>query len=236
MRLYQNLLVTIAFTCVFASQSCVAHAEQRASSADSSALPNATKASAPALTLLGLFPGKALLSVDKSAPRAINVGDSINSIKLLAVDDVSATVLVGGKKISLQMGQPYSSDSSNSINEPVVLGLEHGHFFANGKINGSFARMIVDTGASSVAIPASHAQRMGIDYRKGRPVVVGTAGGNQRAYRVMLDSVSVGTITLYQVEAMITGDQLGQILLGMSFLNRTTIQHDGEKLVLIKRY
>jgi aspartyl protease family protein len=241
MRPYHHWLVAIVCICVcgFAPQMATAQrdaAKSDAAKGDAAKTDTPSTNGAPAITLLGLFPGKALLSIDKSAPRAVNVGETLNGIKLLAVDDVSATVLVGGKKVSLQMGQPYSSDSSNSNNAPVVLGLEQGHFFANGKINGSFARMMVDTGASTIAIPVSEAQRMGIDYQKGRPVVVGTAGGNQRAYRVMLDSVTVGTITLYQVEAMITGDQLSQILLGMSFLNRTTMQRDGEKLVLTKRF
>jgi aspartyl protease family protein len=55
------------------------------------------------------------------------------------------------------------------------------------------------------------------------------------AYRVTLESVSIGDITLYNVDAVVTPGS-GEPLLGMSFLSRTEMRNDGQSLVLTKRY
>jgi len=47
-------------------------------------------------------------------------------------------------------------------------------------------------------------------------------------------SVSVGDVTLYNVEGVVQGG--GSPLLGMSFLSRTEMRNDGQNLVLTKRY
>jgi aspartyl protease family protein len=198
------------------------------------------KAPGPSVTLVGVFPGKALLVIDKSNPKAVAIGESLNSVKLLEVDDSSALVLLSGKKIRLNMGQPHSSSGASSDGgggDRVVLPAdERGHFHADGKINGQFARMMVDTGATSVALSIRDAQRLGIDYRKGKPMRVQTAGGTQSGYSVLLDSVTVGEITLYQVDAMIVGEGLPIILLGMSFLNRTNMVREGQTMTIVRRF
>ena len=45
-------------------------------------------------------------------------------------------------------------------------------------------RFLVDTGATTVALPAAEAQRLGIDYRKGERGFTQTAGGLVPIYRV----------------------------------------------------
>ena len=64
-----------------------------------------------------------------------------------------------------------------------------------------------------------------------------TANGPVVVYKVMLDSVTVGGLTLYNVEATVhpmPGMDVG--LLGMSFLNRTEMRREGDTLTLTKRY
>ena len=64
-----------------------------------------------------------------------------------------------------------------------------------------------------------------------------TANGKATAYKINLDSVKVGDITLYSVEAVVLeGDGLKIALLGMSFLNRTEMRRDGQTLTLTKRF
>jgi aspartyl protease family protein len=66
---------------------------------------------------------------------------------------------------------------------------------------------------------------------------VQTANGSATAWRVILDSVSVGGITAYNVEAVVAQAQgLDVALLGMSFLNRTEMRRDGAYMTLTKRY
>jgi aspartyl protease family protein len=58
-----------------------------------------------------------------------------------------------------------------------------------------------------------------------------------RGVRAATAAVRIGEITLQNVEAHVletTG--LSTVLLGMSFLNRTQMQRDGETLVLTKRF
>ena len=56
-------------------------------------------------------------------------------------------------------------------------------------------------------------------------------------YRVRLDSVTLGPVTLLAVDAVVHDSPgLDMALLGMSFLNRTEIRREGANLVLTKRY
>jgi aspartyl protease family protein len=57
-------------------------------------------------------------------------------------------------------------------------------------------------------------------------------------YRVKLDNVRVGDITLNNVDgSVLEGGGLGSfLLLGMSFLNRTQMNRDGDRLTLMRRY
>jgi aspartyl protease family protein len=94
----------------------------------------------------------------------------------------------------------------------------------------------VDTGATIVAIPIGEARRLSIDYMKGTPGYAVLADGRRVAsYRVVLDTVTVGDITLYNVEGAVTQGS-GTPLLGMSFLNRMEMRNEGQSLTLTKRY
>jgi aspartyl protease family protein len=106
-----------------------------------------------------------------------------------------------------------------------------------GQINGGTIQLLVDTGATVIAIPRADARRLGINYRNGQRGFTETANGKAAAYRITLDTVKVGDITLYNVEAVVLeGDGLKIALLGMSFLNRTEMKRDGQALTLIKRF
>ena len=112
-----------------------------------------------------------------------------------------------------------------------------GHFFANGSVNGSSVRFLVDTGASTVALSVDEARRIGVNYLAGAPVRVATANGSATAYKLKLDNVRVDEITLNNVDCMVVdGQGLNIALLGMSFLNRTQMMRDGDILTLTRRY
>ncbi len=98
-------------------------------------------------------------------------------------------------------------------------------------------RFLVDTGATSIALSAADARRLGIDYLSGQPGLMSTANGTAAAYRVRLDSVRVGDIVANNVEgAVLEGSQMPVALLGMSFLNRMEMKREGQFMVLIRRY
>jgi aspartyl protease family protein len=107
-----------------------------------------------------------------------------------------------------------------------------------GSINGLTVRFLVDTGATTLAINAAEARRLGIDYRfVGRKGVVQTAAGNVPAYHLNLDLVRVGDIIQRQVPAVvIEGDSPDHVLLGMSFLGRLEMENTGQALHLREKF
>lgn len=97
-------------------------------------------------------------------------------------------------------------------------------------------RFLVDTGATTIAINAAEAKRIGLDYRAGQAVGAGTAAGMVRAWRVKFNTVKVGSIMLNQVDGMVVESGLDVPLLGMSFLNRMEMRRDGQTMTLTQRY
>jgi len=96
---------------------------------------------------------------------------------------------------------------------------------------------LVDTGATSIALSSEAARRMGLNYTSGARVPVRTASAQMTGYKISLDSVRVGDITLNNVEALVLeGRYPEEALLGMSFLSRTQMKRDGDTLTLVRRY
>ena len=190
------------------------------------------------ISVVGLFPNKAVLVVDGGAPKTYSVGATITEgIRLVSASESSATIETNGKRQAIAIGDHVSRSGASNGRVSVTLQADgRGHFVVPGQINGGTVRMLLDTGATMVAIPASDATRLGIDYRKGRVTYLNTANGAVPAYAVKLNTVKVGDIELNQVDAVVQEHGLPFILLGMTFLNRTEMHRDGEQMVLTKRF
>ena len=68
-------------------------------------------------------------------------------------------------------------------------------------------------------------------------VPIKTANATMTGYRISLDAVRVGDITLNNVEGIVLeGRYPEDALLGMSFLNRMQMRRDGDTLTLVRRY
>lgn len=194
-------------------------------------------AQAAGIEVVGLFPGKAVLVVDGGMPKTYSVGATIApGMKLVASSPTGATIESNGKRETLALGQHAGSSGGGSGGGVTLRADGRGHFVAEGQINGGMVRMLVDTGASIIALPAHDAVRLGINYRSGQIIPVSTANGVKPAYLVKLDTVRVGDIVLHQVDAAVSEQGLPHILLGMSFLNRTDMQRSGDTMTLKKRY
>jgi aspartyl protease family protein len=188
--------------------------------------------------LAGLFPGKALLTINGGPPRTVALGvKTEEGVKVLSVEGDTATLEIDGKKRVLRVGQNVASQGAGSGPAKAVLSADgRGHFVTTGNINGTTVRFLVDTGASMISLGAGDARRIGIDASKGEPGVSNTANGQTVVSRVKLDTVRVGEIVLNNVDALIMQHDMPIALLGMSFLNRMEMQRDGDTMTLKKRY
>jgi aspartyl protease family protein len=97
-----------------------------------------------------------------------------------------------------------------------------GHYYAKAEVNGRVADVMVDTGASMVALTYEDAERAGVRLKPSDfTQTVSTANGTARFALVRLDRVSIGNITLRDVKAAVAErGRLSITLLGMSFLSR----------------
>ncbi|WP_230409548.1 retropepsin-like aspartic protease family protein [Undibacterium fentianense] len=200
-------------------------------------LSSISSSSAIDLNLVALSNGKAMLIVDDKPPKMFAVGSQITpEIKLIGVNQNSAHVEINGKRQTLFLGHAVLQNNASKNASVTLQASENGHFFAEAKINGgSNLKVLVDTGASYLSMSAADAKRLGIDYKKGVPSRSSTANGIVPTYLVRLDSVKIGDIELFQVDASIHENEMGICLLGMSFLKRLSMTREGQQMVLTKK-
>jgi aspartyl protease family protein len=126
---------------------------------------------------------------------------------------------------------PASAQATRSV---TLMRGEGGHFWTEVRIDGRRLELIVDTGASQIALRASDAARLGLHpVARDFNVRVATANGVTRAALVQLRRVEIGHITLRDLPALVHADEaLGVNLLGMSFLSRLRWVHERGRLIL----
>ncbi len=107
----------------------------------------------------------------------------------------------------------------------------YGHFVATGRLNGAPVTMLLDTGATQVAVPADLAERLDLPLRG--EASFSTANGRVRGHLTTLDEVRLGGLVARDVPgSIVSGLEDGMVLLGMSFLGRFDLQMQGDTLTL----
>ena len=162
-------------------------------------------AHAQSVALGGILGTKALLIVNNSAPRGVGAGESHQGVKVVSVGKDEAMVEIAGTRRTLHLGEaPVSVGSKSGGRRVVLIADSRGHFVNSGTINGRIMQFMVDTGASTVAIGRPDADRMGLNYQGGQPVRMNTANGVAQGWRMKLDSVRIGDVEVFGVEAIVT--------------------------------
>jgi aspartyl protease family protein len=129
---------------------------------------------------------------------------------------------------------PSSSAPTPSSWGEIALRRENdGHFYADVQINGAPTRVLVDTGASGIALSRNDARRAGLAISAGMFEVVGKgADGDVHGEFVRLDRVSLGGTTVEGAPAVVL-DAGEQSLLGQSFLSKfDTVEIRGDTMFL----
>ncbi|MFD2182956.1 retropepsin-like aspartic protease family protein [Rhodoplanes azumiensis] len=109
-----------------------------------------------------------------------------------------------------------------------------GHFQTTAYLDGVRLSVLVDTGASVIALKASDAGRLGVRPRAAEFTArVSTANGTVMAAPTRIGRVDVGGIVVYDVAALVLPDgALSENLLGMSYLSRVRFEHRHGRLII----
>jgi len=198
-------------------------------------------AQAQTVVLSGILGSKALLVVDGGPPKSVAVGQSHQGVKVVGVQDGQAMVEIGGTRQTLRLGDgpvsaPPAEGEAGDQRRIVLHAGSNGHFRTPGQINGRTVNFIVDTGASVVSLSVTDADAIGLPYKSGQTVQVSTANGITVGWRILLSSVRLGSVDVYNVEALVTPAPMPYVLLGNSYLTRFQMTHTNDQMVLERRY
>lgn len=117
---------------------------------------------------------------------------------------------------------PNTADHLSQSQEVVLKRDLSGHYRTEAYINGIKIPVMVDTGATDVAISQTLADKLGL-----HSIVAArtrTANGDTVSYMTRLDTVKLGGIVAHDVAASIAPNLGEEMLLGMSFLGRMDVR------------
>jgi aspartyl protease family protein len=248
----QSKVVTQSLAANVQAVTVVAQAATKASQVN-------TDTSEDEIQVIGLFKNAALIRY-AGEEKLFRVGELVSpSIKLLSASTKKARFMIDGKLVELKLSHHFklkndaddtqanssnlgadsnASDNNSTKNIAKIVRGNNGMYQTLGFINGRGVKFLVDTGASQVAVNESVANLVGVDYKnKGQRVMVSTAAGSAKAWRVTFAKVKVGNIELHNVDGMVLkGTGPTEVLLGMSFLRQLKMSDDGQTLTLVKKY
>ena len=128
--------------------------------------------------------------------------------------------------------QPVIQVSSEGKPEVVLQRNRYGHYVTSGLINGHEVTLLLDTGATYVAVPEKMAEALGL--RKMARGQSSTANGVVETYLTRIEYLSIGNLEFYDITASINPgmNHDTSILLGMSVLKNIEFTQRGDELTL----
>ena len=190
--------------------------------------------------VVALFKDRVVVMIDGKR-RLLRSGEvSPEGVKLISANSDGAVFEYHGQVVERRLDGRVRAAAKRpkSADGVTIYRNAWGMFHTVGSINGLPVEFLIDTGASSVAMNAAQARRLGIDYHvEGNTTYVATASDVVKAYQVKLDVVKVGTIELRNVTGVVMeGGQPSDVLLGMSFLGRLEMINQADRMVLRRKY
>ncbi|TBU95901.1 retropepsin-like aspartic protease family protein [Phytopseudomonas dryadis] len=187
--------------------------------------------------VVGLFPGAAVLLVEGQR-KLVRVGQvGPGGVEVVSANSKGAVLRVDGVERPYAMTREVGmvNAESGAVRYSVLRGTA-GHYWPQGSLNGTSFLFLFDTGATYVTLSEAHARRASLGYQAGERVQVSTASGLVNAWKVRLDRVSVGSLDVANVEALVLeGESPIDVLLGMSFLSRVEWREEGDSLLFRRR-
>ena len=106
-------------------------------------------------------------------------------------------------------------------NRIVVPRSPNGHYYIQTEVNGAPINFVLDTGATALVLTQDVARAVGLDPAKldyyNRAM---TANGEVRTAPVKLDSLTLGSVTDQNINAVVNEGQMSESLMGMEYLQR----------------
>jgi len=127
-----------------------------------------------------------------------------------------------------------ATQNGGDFADAVLPRSSDGHFYATVSVESQDLRMLVDTGASVIALTGSDAEALGLEWSEDElfPVARG-ANGLVVGKPVRLDRVRLGEFEADGIEAVIVPQGLDVSLLGQSFLGRIgKVQIEDSQMIL----
>lgn len=143
-----------------------------------------------------------------------------------------AWIILAGVVFALfnQLLNPNQAEHLGNGQSVVLKRGTDGHYRAEAFINGQRVKVLVDTGATGVAISKAVAEQLHLSSNVA--IRTSTANGEVVSYMTRLDSVKLGGVEANDVAATISPGLDGDVLLGMSFLGRMDVRlYKGEMTI-----
>lgn len=196
-----------------------------------------SNASDVVVKVIGLFTNKVLMEIE-GEQKIVSKGETFYGVTLISASGRGAVVSIHGKLKKLGLNQSIgSSYKKPDLAKTMIYPDEQGMYYVKGSINGRTVHFLIDTGATYVTISGQQARLIGIDYRQGVQGFANTASSVVPVWKIVLDRISVGDISVSNVVAtVIEGSRPHKALLGNSFLKYTQLQRTGSVMELRKRF
>ncbi len=211
------------------------------------------------LLLLSLFPQRQLESADWAHLvklvaillvcssgllflRRVPMGETLRNLAIWA--GIGGLLLIGyayrdtfsslGSRLSGELLPSQAVEVADGVVE-VRAGMG-GHFTVTASVNGRPVDFLVDTGASDIVLSPADARRLGYDPdRLSFTRQYFTANGIGRGAPIHLDSLAVGPIVFYDLPASVNEADMGESLLGMTFLRKLESYEVRRDLLILRR-
>lgn len=191
------------------------------------------------LGIIAASTGSWLIASQKNLPTALRnlmiwilIGLGLMGVWLIGQDPGN---WAGRMVAALKPGTAATTTNAEGNSVVLLYKSADGHYHADVTVNGVVIPMLVDTGATGIALTWEDARAAGfnpatLNFDK----TVMTANGQAKSASVKLSSVSVGKITRSNIDAGVAEQgRLGRSLLGMNFLETlSAVTMSGQELRL----
>ena len=112
------------------------------------------------------------------------------------------------------------SNAAVGTKTAVIDQYSNGHFYTSAIVDGVTVEFMVDTGATQVALTLSDAKRLGFDPEELNFCErISTVNGETVAAEVLINSIRIGQVEIFNISALVVGSMSVPSLLGMNFLS-----------------